>query len=107
MKATGYHLSMLLPTYLKLSRGNASDLARGMRVSRVMVYIWATGKKPVPQRRCVQIEKLTKGAVTRQELRPDDFGEYWPELLTAAAPSAPGHNTEDQGTQQQETRDAE
>ena len=29
---------------------------------------------------CVAIEKATKGLVTRQELRPDDWEAIWPEL---------------------------
>ena len=34
----------------------------------------------IPIVRCVQIEKLTNGAVTRKDLRPDDWHEIWPEL---------------------------
>ena len=30
--------------------------------------------------RFAQIEKLTNGAVTRKDLRPDDWHEIWPEL---------------------------
>lgn len=29
---------------------------------------------------CVAIEQATDGAVTRQELRPDDWAAIWPEL---------------------------
>lgn len=29
---------------------------------------------------CVAIERATKGLVTRQELRPDDWRAIWPEL---------------------------
>lgn len=34
---------------------------------------------------CVAIEQATDGAVTRQDLRPDDWRAIWPEL---AEPSA-------------------
>ena len=29
---------------------------------------------------CVSIERLTKGAIKRTHLRPNDFKEIWPEL---------------------------
>ena len=29
---------------------------------------------------CAQIEKLTKGVVTRQMMRPKDYADIWPEL---------------------------
>ncbi|MDK4680166.1 helix-turn-helix domain-containing protein [Kingella negevensis] len=41
---------------------------------------WATGKRPIPIKRRVQIEGLTQGAVTRRDLRPDDWAQIWPEL---------------------------
>lgn len=38
---------------------------------------------------CVAIEKATAGAVTRQELRPDDWHLIWPELIAAPTHQAP------------------
>ena len=29
---------------------------------------------------CLALERETRGAVTRQELRPDDFWKIWPDL---------------------------
>ena len=37
---------------------------------------------------CVAIEKATAGAVTRHELRPNDWHLIWPELITAPAHKA-------------------
>jgi DNA-binding transcriptional regulator YdaS (Cro superfamily) len=38
------------------------------------------GRKPdAPY--CVAIEQATNGAVTRQDLRPDDWQKIWPELI--------------------------
>jgi DNA-binding transcriptional regulator YdaS (Cro superfamily) len=34
---------------------------------------------------CSEIERLTGGAVTRQELHPDDWQVIWPELAAQAA----------------------
>lgn len=30
---------------------------------------------------CVRIERVTGGAVTRRDLRPDDWHQIWPELV--------------------------
>lgn len=46
--------------------------------------------RPVPPKQCVRIEQLTRGAVTRRELRPDDWREIWPELDAAIAADAAG-----------------
>jgi DNA-binding transcriptional regulator YdaS (Cro superfamily) len=43
------------------------------------------GDKRVPIERCVPIERATAGAVTRKDLRPDDWAAIWPELAQAAA----------------------
>jgi DNA-binding transcriptional regulator YdaS (Cro superfamily) len=41
------------------------------------------GRKPGPAY-CVAIERETNGLVSRQDLRPDDWLTYWPELATPA-----------------------
>ena len=33
----------------------------------------------VPVKHCVAIEQATQGAITRRELRPDDWEKYWPD----------------------------
>lgn len=43
----------------------------------------AYGNKTASAEVAVGIEIETKGAVTRQELRPDDWGRIWPELSAA------------------------
>lgn len=40
-----------------------------------LVSQWELGTTVIPAERCVQIEQVTHGAVTRKELRPDLFGE--------------------------------
>lgn len=37
------------------------------------------GRKPSPQY-CLAIEQATNGAVTRSDLRPDDYWVIWPDL---------------------------
>ena len=67
--------------FKKQGRGSSSQLAKKINVPSSDVYNWASGKRPVPAKRCVQIELATEGAVTRKDLRPDDWHEIWIELI--------------------------
>mgnify|MGYP002077601733 FL=1 len=70
--------------------GSAAVLARALGVSPSAVHEWASGRRPLPIERCVQIERLTATKVRRWELRPDDWHGIWPELIGAeGAPAAP------------------
>lgn len=42
----------------------------------------ASGKKPIPIQHMTAIERFTGGAVTRQQMRPADWADIWPELAT-------------------------
>ena len=66
--------------------GGRSALARIAGVKRPVVNEWANLGRPVPGRRCGLIEKGLSGAVTRRDLRPDDWWLIWPELVTAEHP---------------------
>lgn len=63
--------------------GQAS-LARKIGVSAPTVNQWVKGHRPVPVERCLAIEIATNGAVTRRDLRPDDWSLIWPELAEPA-----------------------
>lgn len=79
---------MELKTYLdREGRGSASDLARAIKAVPSLISQWASGDRQVPVGRCVDIERATNGAVTRQELRPDDWASIWPELSELAEAS--------------------
>ncbi|MCB4321527.1 helix-turn-helix domain-containing protein [Alcaligenes sp. 13f] len=65
--------------------GNGALLAEKLGVSGVTVSDWASGKRPVPIIRCVEIEELTCKQVTRKQLRPDDWYQIWPDLRDQAA----------------------
>lgn len=65
--------------------GSQLALARALAVTPVTVNQWlrpkdAKNARPIPAKQCVRIERLTHGAVKRQDLRPDDHLEIWPEL---------------------------
>jgi DNA-binding transcriptional regulator YdaS (Cro superfamily) len=70
-----------LLTFIKSERGNASRLAASIGVSLSYLSQMSTGT--ISPKRCVQIEEATSGGVTRQEMRPDDWADLWPELKTA------------------------
>lgn len=65
--------------------GSASALARLLDVSVQSVCFWRDGKRSVPLSKCTDIERVTNGAVTRQQLRPDDWHRIWPELAAHEA----------------------
>jgi len=80
---------MDLKTWLNQERGRAVMLARALPVKAPVVSQWATGKKAVPLARCAAIETATRGAVTRQALRPDDWYVHWPELICTSTHQPP------------------
>lgn len=67
--------------------GSQRALAMALGVAPVNVSQWLSSAsvkgRPVPPKQCVRIEALTKGAVSRRELRPDDWRDIWPELECA------------------------
>lgn len=69
--------------------GSQVALARALQVTPVTVYQWlnpdAGNGRQVPPKQCVRIEQLTEGRVTRKDLRPDDWLEFWPELAKSNA----------------------
>lgn len=75
---------MNLTTYLEES-GKANTLAKAIGVSPVMISLWKTGARAIPIERCSDIERATNGAVSRRDLRPDDWERIWPELAEKAA----------------------
>ena len=52
-------------------RGAASYLGRALGAAPSLISLWASGERQVPAERCPAIERLTRGAVTCEELRPD------------------------------------
>lgn len=64
-----------------LTDKSASDLAKEIGVTPVLISQWRNGIRPVPIERCFPIEQATGGKVTRKDLRPDDWPLIWPELM--------------------------
>jgi DNA-binding transcriptional regulator YdaS (Cro superfamily) len=76
----GSNAEMQLTEYLDGGRGRAAALARAIGVRATQIGKWVSGERPIPEKRCVQIERATFGQVSRKELR-DDWPEIWPELV--------------------------
>ena len=76
---------MHIDTYLTENDILGRDFAKQIGVPAPLLSQWRTGSRPVPIERCVTIETATKGAVTRKDLRPDDWHQIWPELAKGKA----------------------
>ena len=68
--------------------GGPSKAAALLGVSPQAVCFWRDGKRRFPVEHCATIEAAS--AVSRWDLRPDDWHRIWPELIgTAGAPPVP------------------
>jgi DNA-binding transcriptional regulator YdaS (Cro superfamily) len=69
--------------------GGITKLAMVLGVTPQAVAFWRDGKRRLPVEACPAIERATGGAVTRKELRPDDWQTIWPELATQEVSTPP------------------
>ena len=56
--------------------GSQSDLARALGVNRALVNHMTAGRRNVTAEMAVAIEKITEGAVSRADLRPDLYKNF-------------------------------
>lgn len=54
-------------------------MASALGVTMAAIGNWKA--RGVPVQRCVVIERLTQGVITRRDLRPNDWQLIWPELV--------------------------
>lgn len=71
---------MNIHEYFAQHPGSQLALAKLLNVTPGFISHLATGRRPVPIKYCLQIERYTEGKVTRRDLRPHDFAQIWPEL---------------------------
>lgn len=65
--------------------GGPAAAAAKLKIVQQNFHNWITRENTkVPTEHCVAIELETGGAVTRKQLRPDDWWAHWPELPGAA-----------------------
>lgn len=62
--------------------GGVGKLASAIGVVQSAVSNWRV-RGSIPPEHCAAVEKATSGAVTRQNLRPNDWQKIWPELAQA------------------------
>lgn len=74
-----------LKEWLDEKNGRRIELARALSVPQSFVTKIASGERPIPINHMAAIEAFTNGAVTRREMRPDDFARIWPELADTTA----------------------
>ncbi len=63
--------------------GGRNSLAQRLDISVAAIGNWKK-RGATPIEHCVPIERATNGAVTRKDLRPDDWAAIWPELAISA-----------------------
>lgn len=81
---------MDLKTYLAAKRGRATWLAAQLDgVSPSYLSQMASGDAPISPKRGVEIEVVTGGQVTRQEMFLNDWKAIWPELPPLPIKAAP------------------
>jgi len=83
--AASNNAAMDLPNWINQQHGRGKRLADALGIQPPVVSDWVTGKKAVPAARCQAIVRITSGAVTLQELRPDDWADYWPNQAASHA----------------------
>lgn len=76
---------MTLLDYIKQKRGNAGILAKKIGCHTPDIYNWAKKLRPIPVEYMARLEIHTNGAISRKQLRPDDWWVIWPELLEKKA----------------------
>jgi DNA-binding transcriptional regulator YdaS (Cro superfamily) len=82
---------MLLADYTK-QRGRQSQLCQAIGAHASDLSFWVNKIRPVPEARCVDIERATGGAVTVEEIRPD---VPWARIKDKAWPHPKGRPTVD------------
>ena len=66
-----------LKTWLLGARGRSTQTARYFGVSLSLVSMWAHGTRLVTADRCLSLERLSKGALKAEWIRPDLSFARW------------------------------
>lgn len=71
---------MKLAEYLSKNQISQDEAGKAVSVSAGRIGHFSRGEDLPPPKICVRIEKWTGGQVSRRELRPNDYLDFWPEL---------------------------
>lgn len=61
--------------------GGQTEMAKLLNVAAPTVNQWTTGIRPIPLGRMADIEKVTKGFISRKDLCAE-WERHWPELAS-------------------------
>lgn len=77
----------------------ASRFAQEIGMSPQAVSFMRAGERSIPPEKVPLICEMSKGAVSRWHLRPDDWHQIWPELIGAegAPPAQPAQQPATEG----------
>lgn len=67
--------------------GGQSRLARAIGVTPAMVHQMITGMRPISAERCIDVERVTCGAVKCEDMRPD-LADRWAYLRNSGQKAA-------------------
>ncbi len=68
---------------------NSISELTGTVVTQQRIRNWLARGDRVPAEYCVAIEQATEAAVTRRDLRPDDWHLIWPDLVESFSQGSP------------------
>lgn len=66
---------MDIRAYLEKHHLSQGQFSKQIGVSQGLIWQWLEGKTRITAERAKEIEEKTGGEITRQDLRPDIFGE--------------------------------
>lgn len=73
---------MKLDDFLSEKKGRASWLSNTIGIDKGYMSLLRKGILKVPIHHCLSIEIVTNGAVTREDLRPEDAHLIWPDIAS-------------------------
>lgn len=71
----------LFDYFQKSNRGESVRIAKALNIQLSKLSAWKAGKVKVPIYKCKEIEILTNGEVTCEELRPDIDWQAWSDFF--------------------------
>ena len=80
---------MKLLDYIRETPSGAARVAAGAGIAPAFLYQIAHGKRRASPALARRIEDATSGGVGLRDLRPNDWGDIWPELIDADHPWPP------------------
>jgi len=62
-----------------------AEIAATVGMNEQYLYQCITGRKAMKPTEAVRVERMSRGRLRRQDLRPNDYWEVWPDLPAPAS----------------------